>query len=137
MNGKYKEERIALYGEEKYKEYLGQSQEWRRSHPENVKARNAEYSRKGGKFYHKKVEDDKKELRRKRNIIRACDRKRYRKFKNIIAPESQIHHEWLPESPSYGGMALVEADQHAHGFIDVIQILEGEISIFTEAGLLS
>ena len=27
---------------------------------------------------------------------------------------------------------VVEKDQHIHGFIDVIQILEGEITLFTE-----
>jgi len=137
MNNEYKKERIALYGEEKYKRYLKQTQEWKREHPEIVKANNAEYNQKEGKFYNKKIEDDRKELRRKRNIIRACDRKRFRKFKNIIAPKSQIHHEWLPESPNYRGKALVEADTHMHGFIDVIQILEGDITIFTEAGLCS
>ena len=137
MKGEYIEERIARYGEEKYQKCLEQSQEWRKSHPEIVKTSNAEYNRKEGKFYHKKVEDDKKELRQKRNIIRACDRKRYRKFKNIIAPESQIHHEWLPESSNYRGTALVEANPHMMGYINVIKILEGEITIFTEAGLLS
>ena len=37
--------------------------------------------------------------------------------------------------PLYRGLALVEADQHTHGFIDVIKILDGEITIFTEAEL--
>jgi hypothetical protein len=31
------------------------------------------------------------------------------------------------------GVALVEADQHMRGFVDVIEILEGEIRLPTEA----
>ena len=135
MKRHYREERIALYGEEKYEEHLGQIRQWKREHPEQVKAANAEYNRKNGKQYDKKIEYDKQELRRKRNIIRACDRKRYRKYKNIIAPDSQIHHEWLPSSAEHRGIALVEADMHMHGFIDVIQVLEGEITLLGEPSL--
>ena len=56
----------------------------------------------------------------------------WRKYKNIIAPESQIHHEWIPGTANYRGVALVEADQHMHGIVDVIEILEGKITLLTE-----
>lgn len=48
----------------------------------------------------------------------------------IIAPDSQLHHEWVPETCEYRGVALVEAEQHMHGFVDVI--VDGEITRLTE-----
>jgi hypothetical protein len=56
----------------------------------------------------------------------------WRPYKNIIAPGSQLHHNWIPGTADYTGLALVEADQHMRGFIEVIQILEGKITLFTE-----
>lgn len=70
-----------------------------------------------------------------RNSIRNKHRSRYRKYKQIIAPDSQIHHEWIGGTAEYQGMALVEKYQHQYGFIDVIQILEGEITLFSEADI--
>lgn len=67
-----------------------------------------------------------------RNKIRMKHANQYRPFKQIIAPDSQIHHEWIPETAEFRGVALVEKDQHMHGFIDVIKILEGKITLLSE-----
>jgi hypothetical protein len=56
----------------------------------------------------------------------------YKPYKDSIAPDSQIHHEWVPETAEYRGVALVEAEQHMHGFVDVIEILAGKITLLTE-----
>ena len=64
-------------------------------------------------------------------MIRSKHSRRWRKFKTLIAPGSELHHEWIPETAEYRGVALVEADQHRRGIIDVIQILEGEITLFS------
>ena len=68
-----------------------------------------------------------------KNLIRKKHLKKWAPYKKIIAPASQLHHEWIPETADYRGMALVEKDQHLHGFIDVIQVLEGEITLLTES----
>ena len=70
---------------------------------------------------------------KKKDLIRGRHRRYYTPYKQIIAPESQLHHEWIPMTAEYRGVALVEANQHLHGYIDVIQILEGEIMLLTEA----
>jgi hypothetical protein len=36
------------------------------------------------------------------------------------------------ETANYDGVALVEAEQHMSGFLDVIQILAGTITLYTE-----
>ena len=118
------------------KEVRKRCQKWYRAHPEQVKARNQkvgrELSRKGGKYYEAKVLYQSTGLQGERGKIRRKHAGHYRPYKRIIAPETQIHHEWLPETADYRGVALVEKDQHQHGFVDVIQILEGEITLFTE-----
>ena len=110
---------------------------WRKINPDKVKAQNAkknpEISCKGGKYYEKHLEYRRTGLQKERNRIRIKHRLLYYPFKQIIAPSSQLHHQWAPNTADYSGVALVEADQHMHGFIDVIQILEGEITLFTEA----
>lgn len=128
----------------------GQDQKWRENHPEvkeTIKkwreARpevikkysekwNPEMNRKGGKNYVKKLRYMETGLQKNRNRVRGRDGKRYRPYKNIIAPESQLHHEWVANSADYRGVALVEKDQHMHGVIDVIQILEGKITFMEE-----
>ena len=67
-----------------------------------------------------------------KELIRQKHSRKWTLYKKIIAPESQQHHQWLPGTADYIGVALVEKDQHMHGYIDVIQILEGEITLFTE-----
>ncbi len=105
---------------------------WQEEHPERMAARPHAVHRKGGEYYEKELEYARTGLQGKRNIIRMSHRRTYRPYKKIIAPASQLHHQWVVESPKYRGIALVEADQHQHGIIDVIQILEGEITLLTE-----
>jgi hypothetical protein len=64
--------------------------------------------------------------------IRYKHGREWKPYKDIIAPDSQIHHEWVPETAEYRGVALVEKDAHMHGFVDVIEILDGEITLLTE-----
>jgi hypothetical protein len=78
------------------------------------------------------LKDNRTGLQGARNKIRGRHSHEYKPYKAIIAPESQLHHEWLPDSPEYRGLALVEADPHMHGFVDVIEILDGEITLLTE-----
>ena len=105
---------------------------YREEHPEEMKVQGYKSSRKGGKYYAKALAHKNTGLQGERNIIRSKHRREWLSFKLIIAPDSQIHHEWVPESVNYHGVALVEADQHMHGIIDVIQIIEGEITLLTE-----
>lgn len=99
-------------------------------HLERVKA----YKQKGGPCHEKAVATNRKYRRlpipRRKNCIRSCHANRWRKIKAVIAPWSELHHEWIPETADYRGVALVEADQHHHGIIDVIRVLEGEITLF-------
>lgn len=146
-----KEEFIRRRGEVAYERYLQQgrdsharlrkghqeeantqTQAWREANPERVKASNHEGSRKGGKYYEHTLEYNKTGIRGERNKLRRKHRGQYIPFKQIIAPESQIHHEWIPGTAEYTGVALVEKDQHMHGFVDVIKILDGKITLFTE-----
>lgn len=149
------EEYIKRYGEGAYEKKLQQRRDWykehseqkgetdrlwRLNHPEEVKATNQtknqvtnpEINRKGGKYYEKMRKYFSTGIPYERALIRTRHANRYRSYKNIIAPESQIHHEWIPNTSNYRGMALVEKEQHMHGFVDVIQILEGEITLLTE-----
>ena len=123
-----KVEFIERHGVEAYKKKLQQTLDWRREHleePKKVIANRHEWSRKGGKYYKHYREHQSTGIPGERNLVRNKHRSRYRKYKQIIAPESQIHHEWIPNTSEYNGIALVETNQHLHGFIDVIQILEG------------
>ena len=143
-----KDEIIERYGEEEYKKRLTQhrakraahlvearksDRAWRDEHPEKVMEYRKQQSRRIGKYYARKVEYMRTGLQGERNKIRLKHRNGYRLYKQIIAPESQLHHSWRRGSAKYDGLALVEADAHMHGFIDVIQILEGEIKLFAEA----
>jgi hypothetical protein len=146
-----KEETIERYGEEAWAKRLEQRREYykehkeqetayqekyREEHPKEVKAASKrsgqEQSRKGGKHYDKMLEAMTTGLRGDRHKIRTKHAKQYKPYKQIIAPESQIHHEWIPQTSEYRGVALVEADQHMHGFVDVIEILYGKITLLTE-----
>lgn len=109
--------------------------QWRLLHPEKVKQVNKETSRKGGKYYEQHKQYKKTGLQYEKLLVRQKHQRIWTPFKRIIAPDSILHHEWLPDTPDYRGVALVEKDQHQHGFIDVIQILEGEITLLTEADI--
>jgi hypothetical protein len=127
-----KEETIKRYGKEAYAKQLAQAQAYCKEHPEQVIANHQEECRKGGKYYKHKLEHDQTGLRGDRNRIRVKHANQYRPYKYIIAPDSQLHHEWVPDTSEYRGVALVEAYQHMHGFVDVIEILEGKIALLTE-----
>ena len=142
-----KEETIRRYGEITYQKEKKQGRErhakhregdnersakWRETHPGEVIAQGRDRSHKGGKYYDKTLEYLRTSLQYKRNLVRHSHRRKWNPFKRIIAPESQIHHQWVPGTANYTGVALVEKDQHMHGFIDVIQILEGEIMLRVE-----
>lgn len=124
--------RVKKYQEEHKEEVAATKKEYRKANPEQVEKIRREQARKGGKYYAKKLEDDQTGLRGKRNRIRKKHGNKYRPYKQIIAPNSQLHHEWVPDTSDYRGVALVEADQHMHGFVDVIEILAGKITLRTE-----
>ena len=130
-----KEEFVKRYGEAAYIKMCGQSQEWRLAHPEEVKAAAHEQCRKGGRYYGKSRIYQVAGLQGVRNKIRGFHNRRWSKYKKIVAPGSQLHHQWQAGSPRYTGVALVEADQHRYGIIDVIRILEGKITLFTEQAI--
>lgn len=106
--------------------------EWRKTNPKKVKAHNCEVNHKGGKYYKKQLEYQRTGLQRERKRIRTKHAKLYHPFKQITARDTQFHHEWLPGTAKYIGVALVEKVAHSQGFINVITVLEGEITLFTE-----
>ena len=112
--------------------WRGYSKEWRRNHPEKAIEYGRQVSRKGGKFYEKKQKYKQTGIPGERERTRMRHGYYWRKYKNFVAPESQLHHQWVPNTADYTGLALVEKDAHQYGRIDVIQILEGEITLLTE-----
>ena len=117
-----------------HEQSLKQKRDWRAANPEKAKAVNREISRKGGKYYESALKYRTMGIPGEKNAIRCKHRAYYIAYKKIIDPEglTQIHHQWLPGTADYTGVALVEANQHLLGYIDVIQILEGKITILTE-----
>lgn len=130
-----KDEFIAQYGETAYVKMLEQGRQWHQDHPEKEQENSRKHARKGGKYYLKQLKYAKTGLRGERRKIRREHQNRWRTYKRIIAPTSQIHHVWRPGSAEYDGIALVGKDTHQHGTIDVIRILDGEVSVFTEKEL--
>ena len=145
-----RQERMKKYGEDAYMKILAQMKERykkdrakycensrrrRAANPERVTAESHEQNRKGGKYYEKAQEYERTRLRRERRVVRGKHAKKWRPYKNIIAPGSQLHHQWHSGNAKYTGLALVEADAHMHRIIKVIRILEGAITIYTEAGI--
>ena len=122
--------RANKWNEEHREAHNANSKKYREKHPKQVIAHSQERVRKGGKHYAKKLEYEHTGLQGARNKIRVTHANKYRPYKDIIAPESQVHHEWLPETSEYRGVALVEKDAHMHGFVDVIQILD--VTLLTE-----
>lgn len=157
-----KEEIIARYGEEAYERMLEQNRarnkahreekkandkkwydehpeqakayrkSWRDEHSEQVIASHQEECRRGGKYYVKHLKSQRTGVQGDKNKIRMKHERDYKQYKDIIAPDSQIHHEWVPRTSEYRGVALVEAEPHQYGIIDVIQILDGKITLLTE-----
>lgn len=130
-----KEEIIGRYGETEYKRQLELSRQWEEANPDKVEGYRHSQNRKGGGGYEKNQRYKTTGLQGERNVIRNKHSGRWREFKKIIAPGSQCHHQWVFGTSQYRGVALVEADQHRHGNIDVIRILDGKITVFTEKEL--
>ena len=105
---------------------------WSEANPDKVKLRHWETNRKGGKYYDKRYRYRMIGIPHERELVRGRHGYKYRPYKQIVAPDSQIHHEWVGNTANYRGVALVETDRHRHGFVDVIQILDGEITLLTE-----
>lgn len=109
---------------------------WRIANPGKTKTINTKSSierhRKGGKFYEKTLKDKRTGIPGKKNRIRTKHCILYRPFKRLIAPGIQIHHQWIPNTAKYTGIALVETDLHRFGIIKPIVILEGKITLMRE-----
>lgn len=108
--------------------------QWREENPEKVKENKQEQSHKGGKYYEQQLKYLKTGIPGEKEVIRKKHQFQYRKYKPVLDPEglTALHHEWILGTAKYRGVALVEKDQHQHGIIDVIQILEGKITLRTE-----
>ena len=131
----WKDNFIAKYGEIRYQQKLVLSGKWRERNIAKIKAEREGRYRKGGKNYASIVAYFSNGLPRDRKNVRSKHQKLWRPYKQIIAPDSQIHHQWRRGTSEYDGLALVEKDQHQHGFIDVIKILEGKITLLTEKAI--
>ena len=127
-----KENRIKKYGIEKHKIRMEQVRDWREQHPAQVQAQSREQGRKDGGGYKNKRLYEMNGFPHARALVRCKHRRKWTPFKQIIAPKSQIHHEWIPGTADFRGVALVETDQHLHGYVDVIKILDGKITLLTE-----
>ena len=110
------------------------NQKWAAANQGKVKAISQEQSRKGGKYYRKQLEYQHTGLQGERNRIRCKHWGIYRGISQAT-PNSQIHHEWIPGTAKYRGVALVDKEAHQNGIIKVIKLLEGEITLFTEERL--
>lgn len=105
-----KKEMISRRGQEAYEKMQQQGRDWVLTHPKEVKVRQHERDRKGGKYYGLRIKYNSTGLPHDRNLVRWRHANRYRQYKQLIAPESQIHHQWAPGTADYTGVALVEAD---------------------------
>ena len=127
-----KAEFIKKYGEDAYEKQQEETRNWQRTHPEQFRAIHKNTYHKGGKYYEETLRKNRTGVRGKRGNMRSKHGRIYRPYKRIIAPNSVLHHEWILGTANYRGVALVEKEPHQYGYIDVIQILEGEITLFTE-----
>lgn len=105
--------------------------EWRAANPEKVLAIEQEQSHKGGKHYEKRLEYNRTGLQGERKSIRDKHRKQYHAISQAT-PNSALHHQWIPGTANYLGVALVDKELHRRGIIKVIKLLEGQITVFTE-----
>ena len=130
-----KADTIRKYGIETYDKYLEQSRNWQRANPEKVSLLSLEQCRKNGKYYNKKLLYMRTGIQGAKNKVRMLHIRIYSPFKRIIDPNglTHIHHEYLNDgTANFRGVALVEKDQHQHGIIKPIIILEGKITLMTE-----
>ena len=133
----WKGDYIEKYGQDAYDRHLAQSREsakaYREQNIDKVIENHRQATRKGGKYYEKRLIYKQTGISGDKARIRMNHSRKWRPYKAIIARDSQIHHNWLNDgTAAYDGVALVEKDQHQHGIIDVIQILEGKITLLTE-----
>jgi hypothetical protein len=131
----WKDDYIAQYGEEKYQQKLICAGKWRERNRDKIEAERAGRYRKGGKHYADIVAYFSKGLPRERKNVRSKHQSRWRPYKLIVAPESVLHHQWRRDSAGYDCVALVEKKQHQYGIIEVIKVLEGRVTLFTEKAI--
>ena len=106
-----KEDYIRKRGIAAYEELLQQSKDWKKAHPkerrvinnkwaernpEKVKAHGRKISRKGGKYYEHRRQHQANGIPHEKVLIRNKHGYHYRSYKRIIAPDSVLHHQWLP-----------------------------------------
>lgn len=134
-----KEEFIKRRGEAAYVKALQRSRDWKAHHrdgcnachkkwlaanPDKVLARKQEQHCKGGKYYEKHLEYQHTGIQGERNCIRWEHNYQYHDSKQAT-PNTEFHHEWIPGTSKYRGVALVDKEAHRHGIIKVILVLEG------------
>ena len=117
---------------ERRENHPNEMKDWRAANRDKVVAYNQEGSCKGGKYYKAKLEYQRTGLQQQRRKIRWHHWHLYRHIKKAIAPNSVFHHEWIPGTADYRGVALVDKGLHRRGIIKVIKLLEGQITLFTE-----
>jgi hypothetical protein len=83
---------------EKYREY---ERAWRERNPETNIEKGRKVSRKGGAYYEKKQKYKQTGLSGEREHVRMRHGYYWRPYKNIIAPGSQLHHQWVPGTAKY------------------------------------
>lgn len=130
-----KKARSRRYHKEHTEQEKARNKRYYEEHPKEVRAKSQKQGRKGGRHYDRKLAYDQTGIPGERHKIRIEHGNKWRPYKKIIAPDSQLHHNWIPGTAEYTGLALVDANKHMHGIIDVIQILNGEITVFTEKEL--
>ena len=130
-----KSEFIRRHGKEAYAKHLIQNKNWKTINTESKKEHKREQTRKSGRYYKRYLKYKQSGIQGGKNKIRHKHWRIWNRYKHIIAPESQLHHQWILGTADYIGLALVEADAHMHGYINVIQILEGEITLLTEKAI--
>lgn len=141
-----KEDYIAEFGAEEYarmleREWYGEDsesqrkyhKEWPRQHYGRLQEDKKHRGRRGTIYYDSVRAYQRTGVQGERNKVRALHAHRWRKYKTIIAPNSELHHQWLPGSADYTGLAIVETNTHRYGKINVIEILEGEITLLRES----
>jgi maltooligosyltrehalose synthase len=131
-------EQMRAYNIAHKEEGNARARKYKEEHLERVRANDQEACRKGGKRYEKMLAYSRTSIPGDKKKIRRKHARQYKSYKDIIAPDSQLHHNWQNDGTAgYSGIALVEANAHQHGVIDVIQILDGKITVFTEEELKS
>ena len=68
---------------------------WAKRNPGKIKTYDRETSHKGGKYYEKHKLAHKEGLPGEKERVRGKHQRMWTPFKRIIAPESQLHHQWV------------------------------------------